>query len=542
MTMLPSIRKTLPLLLVLLALTSGCAFKKAMKAGDGHMHSQRWSQALASYEKAIRLKPQSMEAQAKVTEAQGKLFEASAASAHAAMQRGDYRGAVVAGAEVFSRLPASPARDELINGIAAGVNTQIDRDLAAGEFRGALQLIDAAGAGLPPWTAAMTTRRTEAVALWVQSLETLAEAARISGRPGDAILCVAKIAQLTGAPEHAARRDQLRRQLDDSLRYVIQPRGKVRDKGFMAVAPLLTVRDPGPLLQVLGPREKGRAAAKLSVTLGSPRFSASQTRGTKSAEYQSGTKQVPNPSFKTAEDKVTSEERRLNDAEGEVMKQTEYVEKYGDDVAREGASPNTSTGAEQNLSNAKSRLEAARRKVQDQRGQLQQARESLRRVEQFKEEPVFSTHTYTVVTHTLQAQVRLFGSIEHSDGRPALGFNFTLETSASDDTHPIQHIAKIGADPLTLPSKSELSSRLWKDAQTKIEASILQSFQAYRQRFLDAARAATTEAEVIEGLVTYILLDPGSVEPEAVNRLAQLRRIEGADALLSLRPAPTPTG
>ena len=63
------------------------------------------------------------------------------------------------------------------------------------------------------------------------------------------------------------------------------------------------------------------------------------------------------------------------------------------------------SGAEQNLSNARSNLESARRRVQDQRSQVQRAKEELAREPQTKEEPVYSNHSYTIETHTLNGEL-----------------------------------------------------------------------------------------------------------------------------------------
>ena len=110
-----------------------------------------------------------------------------------------------------------------------------------------------------------------------------------------------------------------------------------------------------------------------------------------SARYQSGTKQIPNPFHKMAQDKVRDRERAVLEAEKEVTNQERYVAQYSQDVAREGDTPNTSTGAEQNLSNAQSRLDSARNRVNSERSQLQQARDDLGRTQPTTEEAVYST-------------------------------------------------------------------------------------------------------------------------------------------------------
>ena len=121
---------------------------------------------------------------------------------------------------------------------------------------------------------------------------------------------------------------------------------------------------------------------------------------------------------------LTDEERRLINYQEEVDRQTNYMEQYNADVAREGPSPNVSTGAEQSLYNAQSRLEAARRNVTSQRNRVQQAREKLANTPPMIEEPVYSIHTYNVTQHIRTGILQIKGKLIHYDGRDTVPVAF----------------------------------------------------------------------------------------------------------------------
>ena len=183
------------------------------------------------------------------------------------------------------------------------------------------------------------------------------------------------------------------------------------------VTSLLLNAGAGTSLRVHAPGTKlDQIHVEPRYALKAPSFKTSKTKTKKTVQYQSGTKQVPNPFYDTKQDKVTTEEKRLVDYQKDVVRYEQDVSKYADAVAKEGDTPGTSTGAEQNLSRARSGLESAQRKVNDQRDRVIRAKEELADTPSTKEEPVYSDHTYTITTHTIDGRVDVSGELDFKVG------------------------------------------------------------------------------------------------------------------------------
>ena len=219
------------------------------------------------------------------------------------------------------------------------------------------------------------------------------------------------------------------------------------------------------------------------------------------------------------------------EAEKEVTNQERYVAQYTQDVAREGDTPNTSTGAEQNLSNAQSRLDSARNRVNSERSQLQQARDDLGRTQPTTEEAVYSTVDYKITTHVLTATSRLTGSIT---GRGGVKVDIArdLAQSATDEAHDAQSLANIPENPLQLPPRETLEAQIREAAFAELSASIGLAFAAYRQGLLDAARQATTDDDRADKLVRFMVVDSSASDPAIDETLWKLRGIPDASARL----------
>jgi hypothetical protein len=224
----------------------------------------------------------------------------------------------------------------------------------------------------------------------------------------------------------------------------------------------------------------------------------------------------------------------LVEDENEVTKQQQYVSQYSADVAREGDTPGVSTGAEQNLWNAESRLEAAQRSVQDQRNAVIRAKEKAASTPQTSEEPVYSTHRYTITTHILTATVQVKAVLEHADGRPAITIDQPFTTAAQDDENAAQSVAGVAEDPLNLPSKDELAGQLYAQAASPIAGVIAESFAGHRQVLLTQAGGVADPNGKLELLLRHVIVDPRSVDPQVIAEILALSGVPDAGTLLAI--------
>lgn len=515
-----------------LALTLlGCGYKNAMKDGDAAMASQRYEDALGYYQRALALKPDSAEARAKVTQAQEQAVKVRVAAGEAKLASRDLYGAVSDAAAAVAILPESQAVRGLVDAVVAAVIDGVGRLSESGVHAEARALAEAAITGLPAESGRLSEARKAAAERWAAALTAGAGAAEAAGRPADALLqraMIAELAAITGDGEAVSARDRSLAALKDRSMFRVA-QAPSRDATASAVAARLVAADSARWLEVLAPGPiPATATATLAFSLAAPRFATDKRTRSESARYQSGTQQVANPFYKSAQDKVLDQERRVTDAEKEVSKQQAYVEQYRKDVAKEGPSPNTSTGAEQNLYNAENRLEAANRRLLDERNQLQQRRDELQRTPQTKEEPVYTTAQYTVTTHVMTASSRLSGSITPKSGAK-IELGSELSTQAQDDAHDGLPAANVAADPLNLPPKSELEGKLVAAAEAELMARVAAAFEAHRQ----ALRAGGGgEDESVEKTALFLLMDARSEDAAADELIWRARGIPGASALL----------
>lgn len=513
-------------MLLSLTLMFGCAWQGHVKKGDEFMAAANYDAAATEYAEALRLRPDDEEIAAKLRDAQGGQVELRAKRARAALDANDTAQAIAITAEAYAILPDHPTTTALIDHVVDVAGQRAKTSAEAGQFAEAMAIYDQILAGLPSARDRVTADAKAVTDAWVARLTTSATEAEAAGRIGSALLYRSKIAALTGQP--SPERDAAREQVSAQLRYLVVIKAKGNEA--TAVASSLLGQQPGTLLEIATAGE--RPAATLSLTVGKPKFGTDKQTREQEAQYQSGTKQVPNPFYQSAQDDVLDEERRLADAENEVTKQEQYVSQYSADVAREGDTPGVSTGAEQNLWNAESRLESAQRSVQDQRNAVIRAKEKAASTPQTSEEPVYSTHRYTITTHILTATVQVKAQLEHADKRPAISVDQPLTTSAQDDANASQSVAGVAEDPLNLPSKDELAGQLYAQVASPIAAVIAESFAGHRQALLAQTGATAEPGEKLELLLRHVIVDPRNVDPQVVAEILALSGVPDAATLL----------
>lgn len=516
---------------VLLSLTLlfGCSWQGHVKKGDEFMAAANFDAAATEYAAALRLRPDDAEIAAKLLDAQGGQVELRAKAARAALDANDTAQAIALAAEAYSILPDHPTTTALINQVVDVAGQRAKASADAGQFAEAMAIYDGILAGLPSARERVTADVKVVTDAWVARLTTSASEAEAAGRTGSSLLYRSKIAALTGQP--SPERDAAREQVSTQLRYLVVIKAKGGD-GATTVADSLLGKQAGSLLEIASAGE--RPAASMTLTIGKPKFGSDKQTRQQEAQYQSGTKQVPNPFYKSAQDAVLDEERRLVDAEKEVMTQENYVNQYSADVAREGDTPGVSTGAEQNLWNAQSRLESEQRELQSQREAVIRAKEKAADTPQSSEEPVYSTHRYTITTHILTVTVQVKAQLEHTDGRPPISIDQPLMTSAQDDENAAQSVANVAEDPLSLPNKDELAAQLYAQAAPTVAGVIAQSFADHRQTLLTQAGAAAEPNEKLELLLRHVITDPRNVDPQVVADILAISGVPDAATLLAI--------
>jgi tetratricopeptide (TPR) repeat protein len=509
-------------------LSSGCAFQSHIRQGDDQFDDGNYKAALESYEKAQELKPDSEKAAERIKETKKALINKWRLKAENAIRDGDWVGAVDAAAQALAVAPESNATRVLVQDVGFKAREEAAKRAEEGDFAASLAVYDAILDGL---TTERVKTRPEARLVrqkWATVVRGQARKAEEQSLDALALLNWSKAAELQPDSGYERKVVEVYERVLGEARYQVCLRRKRRDAGYRSVVQALEAVELPDGLDLDTSPEADECDGELQLRVGQPDFDRSQSTHTETVEYQSGTKQVPNPAYERREKELNREKSELLDAEQEVDYQREQVDKYRSQVAQEGPTPNTSTGAEQNLSRAESRLESARRDLESQRRRVQRAYDDLERTSRFREEPVYQELAFTVMTHRIEGTLRLRGELE---GEETISLDQELGVSASDQQHPAQAPADIPEDPLTLPSENELVTQLYKRAASHAAKVLEERFEDYRVRLLEQENGDSPQ-ERVDALVRYLVLDPTQFDEQAVQEIDDLTGIPDSDALI----------
>ena len=348
------------LVILVIVTLAGCAFGRTMRAGDKAFEAGDYEAALAQYEGALKVNPNSEEAAAKLAKTREMLVAEDIEAARAALGAGDLLGAMAAANGAWVQLPDSEATVSIVRDVSNAVYARAQKLTEQRDWANALMLLESLPKSLPSEAERAKPMAQGVRGSWVDQLRTGAEAAVAAGRKGDAALQYAKLTQLTSDPAYGGKRDELRRQVLEEHGYVVKVSARKSD-GAAIVLDAVSALGTGTALLVAAKPASGQTVdATARIAVSNPRYRTEETSRNEVATYQSGTRQVENPFYRSKQEEVVREENRLLEYENEVTKLQSDVDRYRNDVAREGDTPNVSTGAEQNLYNAENRLEAAR--------------------------------------------------------------------------------------------------------------------------------------------------------------------------------------
>lgn len=517
--------KKLFILFTTLLIMAGCAFGNAMDRGDEYYKKGNYERALQSYEQALKIDPDSEEARQAIELTKRKLVEDYRVKSEQQLAADDYHGAIMTAHLAHRALPQARTTAELIEKVSGACFERADALMEAEAYAHATSIYGSLYDRLPPVSEKAEKRLIEVKSRWATQLVEGAAVAERDGRPADAMLQYGKAAQLTDDATLGGHRDRLRRQLIDRWTYLLVLEGS-RTGFSSSVASSLRGIGLGTLLIVDGQDAAGREVrASGNISMSSPQYRRETSTRIATKQYQSGTRQVPNPFYQNRVNDLEREERELIDIENDISRLQNDIARYQQQVSAEGPSPGTSTGAEQNLDRAVRNLEYERDRLRRQRDDVQRALEALRDEPQTKEEPVYSTLEYEIRTTTIIGEASISGAIRHADGRPRIDMGTAVSVSASDDEHGSYPQAGITGDPLNLPGERVLDQALFDKAVSWVGEQAGASFGSWREKIFKQAQAARTDDERVELYMTYILTWPNDVKPEAATAIASLRGI-----------------
>jgi hypothetical protein len=388
---------------------------------------------------------------------------------------------------------------------------------------------------LPDHRSQTETRLQTLSQRWGADLASRAARAEAAKHHGDALLLYARASSLLKTPDVIAKRDELAAMMLDLHYYGVSIKALDNAQGSTAAtSQLATLNLPEHVLLI-----DERAAKKgkkphitIKLAVGRTDFTHDRSSSFRSARYKSGTRQVPNPFYQSAQDDVARAQREVDRYQDEVYRLERDLSNYESQVAREGPTPGVSTSAKQGVSRTRSSLDNARNNLQRAHSDLARQRERAMRVSPTTEEDVYSELQYTVTEHTLTATAPLQLTLEFSDGREPKKLNVNVSSVATDQEHAPQPLANIPGDPLNLPSQSYMNRNVWTRASAVAHSKLVESLDEHRLSLMDRAFASGEDGLRVHYLVLYILLDPSSVDPKVVKELYELRGIPDAPEVL----------
>lgn len=508
-------------LIALALLLMACGPSVHVVAGDQHLAASNYRAALTSYETALAEDPDSEEIARKAELARGRYFDELSTQAREAQNRGDHIGALKTTRKAWELYPNSPKAQNLVDQTSQAVAYAAGKLREDQDYSTALLLHEVAMNELPapnPHAEAAVEMRNA----WEDDLRAQAEEARASGEPAAELLFVGKLAQLKNTADLDNKRLELLTQVLEEEKFLIDVKGE----GFPDRIQADLTRLKQGALQVR--TQVKEPDVRLKVSGKRPVFIESENEVWRSVTFQSGTRQVSNPSYKNRLNDLERAQRDVVDAENTVTRAEQEVTDYESRVSRE--SPEVSSSTKYGLERARRDLQGARDRLIRERDDVMRAREALNREPQTVEEPVYSEHQYAVKIHTLTAkiQVQLEFSGLHDEKK-----SIPLEVSVSDETHPPQpSMTGVGADPLTLPSDEALAEDLLADALAATNNEILRVFDEWRER---EAQKALDEPGTrrLDSLVRVLVRDLERADQRVAGEIKSLSGIP--DAVSAIR-------
>ena len=531
----PALDRLLSAALVIVALSSlGCAQLlrpyQLKKKGEQYEEKGRDEQALRYYKEALKLKPDDEDLQKRVARIEKRQAEKYTKEASELLAQQDYKGAVEATRKALAKAPRSEGvkafAADLVKTMRGEASRAVKQDKDYGK---GLKLLGLIYDGFPLERAGLERELTGLKHTWATDLSKQAAASK---HPGEALLLYAKAAELEVKPEHVSPRDKLRDKLLEEHLFTARfapGSGAAYDSAVSA----LTRDDWVANVRAVPASHKGQVDVVVSYKLGGVMYDTTRRTREASKRYQSGTREAPNPQYKSRQDEVARREREVARREQDVARYEKDLANYQRQVAREGDTPGTSTMAEQGVSRTQSSLANARSNLSRERDYLARARQQLADTKPTYQEPVYDTLRYTITTHTLTASAPLTLKADLTDSKlKDLDSKRRLRLSASDDEHAGYSVANVSADPLNLPSRSAMSARITSAATNATASIILSALDAERATMLERAKVAADAGERVHWLTVYTLMNPAQVDPLVPELLSDLRGIHDAVPLL----------
>ncbi len=534
------------LLAIFLVFTSGCAFDRAIDAGHALVEARQYRAALAEYERALRLDPDSGEARALVgqitpyalNEAEADMKAELDKSAYEAamrhvayvrrydqkradklservelqmrthtealMAKGDMEGAYPLAVRTARLFPNAVGINATFRRLRAHFMAQAEQRAALGQYAEALASLDIIEKHEPAMAATLEPTRAKIRGIWADTVVAKAQAAEAREELGAAAALYGRAFEIAGrSPDGDAMRRLVRELRADGLFHVdVAYDGDVQRRS--AVATRAAPKLDGIEGVVLGSEEDG-ASMRVAVHAGPASCGETFSVSTRSKDYVAGTRQVRNPAYDRLSVDIDNLTAEINVLSGKVSAKKSEVDQLDSRLRRceerrsrasgqggGGPEPPSCSEISGNLSTAKSELSSLSSQLSSAESQLAGRISQRSSTSQTLTEDIIETFTYEVRHNTRRCGLTLSVSLE-----PAWSgvekHQVRGEGVTADDSHAGFATYGVALDPLSYPrSDAELISRADSDAVDGLVKLVGGKVADYYRAMTD--RALETEA------------------------------------------------
>lgn len=445
-----------------------------------------WLEAVQAYRDAVADDPDDEEARFRLARAELHLRDTTVDAVARLVAADDYPAALAEVAAALALLPNDPdlgASRESVR--RAGVD-YYRRQLELGEERTAYEGARLLAGSFPddPETSALLN---EAEGHYAELLRTRANEAEAADLDGLALAYWTVHQTFSPSGEAGRRAAALRSAIDEQIvfRYRIELGGVLADRSHPGLAGVLA-REVAPGTGEATPDEHAEDAesvdARIVASLTEPVIHQSEQTQVLVQPYLAGYQEVQNPRYLSLQRDVTGAERRVLDAEGEVLRREEALHHAEVERDRHAGQSDYATYYDR-WDRAARDLQRAREALQDERERLYDRRQRLGATPMTVLQELWIDYPYEVYDYTRQAVATYRASIYHARGLDR-EVTETLYASTTDRVHDAHPTIGLARDPLAFPlTDAELAVGVQDQALALVRAALRERFDLHREHY-----------------------------------------------------------
>lgn len=524
-------------IIALLVFGVGCAHGRSIKHGDEYFERGNYEAALRSYRDAQVARPGSEEALARARQAERLLADDATERLRAAVDgEGRVGPALQRADEVLGLVLSEDLQRRVVTQVESSVLTLVERSRVGGRLANALAILDQAQfvANSHPGAfgkgyRVFSHRVDELEGQWSEELVERSRAAASGGRLASAALYGAMAQSLSGAPSPVGEPEGFARQVRVQHGWAVVAQQVGGDRAS-SVEETLRAREPFAAIGFGADARQYQFEAVMSLEGSEPRVERWEEVEQRSEEYQSGTREVPNPAYLSQRDELIEAESYVVRLERDIAKSEHELHEYRREFRKDKREGMSTSLSSMGIEREEERLSRLHEDMIDARYRVEREYLELQRIAPTLLEPVYSMHSYEVVAQWAE----LAATYDVVIDAPALAFEHIGSVDVAEREvsfrHSAQPVIDLRARRDPLPRAAVLGELFEASLAEGVADELLTGFERYRRQFVDRPGSAV---ERVEALATYILLSPQRVDASLAHELAELSGVPAPEAVLT---------